>query len=75
MKTIKFARQLNTVNEYTSDCFDDCTGDYLKKDDVLALLGRIEAQIDAEEAESSTWSLGSIITAHRLLDTMRASIK
>lgn len=75
MKTIRFVREHNTFNEYTCDCLEDCTGDFLKKDDVLALLQRIDDQIALEEADASTWSMGSIITARRLLEQMRASIE
>jgi hypothetical protein len=75
MKTIKFVREQNTVNEYTSDCFDDCSGDFLRKDDVLALIDRIEAQIEAEEADASTWSLGGIVVGRNLIEILRASIE
>ena len=38
MKTIKFTRDLNSINEYTASSFDDATGEYLRKEDVLALI-------------------------------------
>lgn len=75
MKTIRFVREQNTVNEYTCSCFDDCTGDFLRKDDVLALLDSIEVQIDLEESDTSTWSMGSIITARNLIKNIREKIE
>lgn len=35
LKTIRFVREPNTFNEYTCDQYDDCTGDYINKEDLI----------------------------------------
>ena len=75
MKTIRFAREHNTYNEYTCDQVTDCTGDYLKKDDVLALLDRIDAQIDLEAADASTWGMGTVLVSRNLIKKLREEVE
>lgn len=60
MKTIRFARQYNTYNEYICDEVTDCTGDFLKKDDVLAL---IQNYRDCEVSEVAIEVLEDLIEA------------
>jgi hypothetical protein len=52
MKTIRFVREPNTVNEYVCDCYDDCTGDYINKDELVAELEMLLADSTSNGADA-----------------------
>jgi hypothetical protein len=70
MKTIKFVREQNTVNEYTSNCFDDCSGDFYKTDDVRGLIEQKKADINAQGHVTSTYDYVTRLAKIQLLDDL-----
>jgi hypothetical protein len=51
MKTIRFVREPNTVNEYTSDSWEDCTGNYINKDELMDEIEMLLADSDSAAAD------------------------
>ena len=48
MKTVRFVRELNTVNEYTSSSYDDATGEYISIGELLELIDTELGKLDDE---------------------------